>query len=151
MTKIAIAAIAPMVTVLSVAPFSYASHISWNNLKTQTDNGVPFVSGGVGIEERAALRTVGEKDNLELSFALQNKEYIGGADVLIKDEKGKQILDAESNGPLFYTKLPEGKYTVMATAGGKKLSQIVQVPSKGQAHLYFAWTQAESARTLAQK
>ena len=150
MTKIAIAAIAPLVTVLSVASFSYASYVSSNKLATQTENGIPFVSGGFGVEERTALRAAGEKDNLELSFALRNKEYLGGADVSIKDEKGKQILDAESRGPLFYAKLPEGKYTVMATAGEKTLSQIVQVPSKGQAHLYFAWRQADTARTLAQ-
>jgi hypothetical protein len=151
MGKFAVAAMAPVLFVLGVTPFSNASEVFANNLKVQTENGVAFVSGGFGLEERAALRTMGEKDNLELSFALQNKEYLGGAKILIKDETGNQVLETVSDGPLFYAKLRKGKYIVMATAQGKTLTQTAEVPDKGQARLYFAWKETEATPTLAQK
>jgi hypothetical protein len=107
--------------------------------EVRTYNGIPYVSGGFGLEERADLRAIGKTDNLELSFALQNKDYLGGADVLIKDSNGKEVLDAVSDGPLFFTKLPAGKYTIEATAEGRTEKQVAQVPAKGQTRIYFAW------------
>jgi hypothetical protein len=127
-----------------------ATNLSDAQLKVKTYDGIPYVSGGFGIDERAELRKMGKADNLELSFALQNKEYVGGADVLIKDDQGKEILKAVSDGPLFLTKLPAGKYTIEATAEGRTEEQVVQVPAKGQTQAYFAW-QESNPQPAAQK
>ncbi len=135
MGKITIAAVAPILLVLGATSLSNATAVSPDKPEVQTYNGIPFVSGGFGVEERAALRRVGNKDNLELSFALHNDEHLGGARVLIKDERGNKILETVSDGPLFYTKLPEGKYLVMATARGKTLTRVAEVPDKEQARL----------------
>lgn len=152
MGKIAIAVIAPILLVLGATSVSYATAVSPDTPEVQTHNGIPFVSGGFGVEERAALRSMGSKDNLELSFALRNDDYLGGAKVLIKDERGNKILQTESDGPLFYAKLPAGKYVVMATARGKTITQVAEVPPKGKARLYFAWRrEAGNTRTLASK
>lgn len=107
--------------------------------EVQTYNGIPYVSGGFGLEERAELKAIGKTDNLELSLAMQNRDYISGAKVLIEDKNGTEVLEAISDGPLFLAKLPEGVYTIKATAMGKTLEQTVHVPSQGQARLYFAW------------
>ncbi|HEV8343988.1 MAG TPA: carboxypeptidase regulatory-like domain-containing protein [Candidatus Binatia bacterium] len=106
-------------------------------------NGIPYLSGGIGIEERENMRALSKEDNLVLSFALQNKEYLGDAKVLIKDDKGKKVLEAESDGPLFFAKLPAGNYTVEATAMEKPLEQVAHVPSKGQVRLYFTWKKSD--------
>jgi hypothetical protein len=58
---------------------------------------------------------------------------------LIKDANGKDMLETVSDGPLFFAKLPQGTYTIEATAMGQTEEQIAHVPSKGQAQLYFAW------------
>ena len=131
-----------------------ASPVFANSLtdsEAQTYKDIPYVSGGIGLEERAELKAIGKTDNLEISFALQNKDYIGGAQVLIRDKNGTEILEAVSDGPLFFAKLPEGVYTVKATAMGKTLEQTVHVPSKGQARLYFAWKDSVASHTLAKK
>lgn len=107
--------------------------------EVQTYNCIPYVSGGFGLEERAELKAIGKTDNLELSLAMQNRDYISGAKVLIEDKNGTEVLEAISDGPLFLAKLPEGVYTIKATAMGKTLEQTVHVPSQGQARLYFAW------------
>src|SRR5215475_13348122 len=117
--------------------------------EVQTYKDIPYVSGGFGLEERAELKAIGKTDNLELSFALQNRDYIGSAEVVIKDKNGAEILDAVSNGPLFLVKLPEGLYTVKATAMGKTLEQTVHAPSQGQARVYFAWEDSLASHTVA--
>jgi hypothetical protein len=122
-----------------------------SQLRVKTDNGIPYVSGGFGVDERENLRAMSKGDNLELSFALRNKNYLGGAEVLIKDRHGKEIIETVSDGPLFFAKLPEGIYTVEATAMGKTLEQTVHVPSKRQARVYFAWNDSIATHTLAKK
>ena len=67
----------------------------------------------------------GKRYNLELSFALQNKDYRGRAKVLIKNGNGKDVLKTFSDDPLFFAKLPQGTYTVEATALGQAQEQIV--------------------------
>ena len=131
-----------------------ASPVFANSLtdsEAQTYNDIPYVSGGFGLEERGELRAIGKTDNLELSFAEQNKDYIGGAEVLIKDKNGTEVLEAVSDGPLLFARLPEGVYIVEATAMGKTLEQTVHVPSKGQARLYFTWKGSNASHTLAKK
>lgn len=114
-----------------------------SRLQVKTYNGIPYVSGGIGVDERTALETMGKEDSLELSFTQQNKQYLGGAEVLIKDDKGKTVLEAASDGPLFFAQLPAGKYAVEATAMGQTLDRVARVSSKGQAQLYFAWKQTK--------
>ena len=116
----------------------FANSFTDSGSQPEVQTYIPYVSGGFGLEERAELKAIGKTDNVEISFALQNKDYIGGAEVLIKDKNGTEVLEAVSDGPLLFAKLPEGIYIVKATATGKTLEQTVHVPSKGQARLYFA-------------
>jgi hypothetical protein len=113
--------------------------------RVQVAGGIPYISGGFGVDERETIRQQAKDDNLELSFALRDKEYLGGADVVIKDSKGNNVLEAVSDGPLFFAELPEGTYTVEATGEGKTLAQAVHVPAKGLARLFFAWPEARES------
>ena len=124
-----------------------------SQLKVKTENGIPYLSGGFGVDERENLRAMTRDDNLELSFALQNRDYLGGAKVLIKDRNGTEIISVVSDGPLFFAKLPQGSYIVEATATGKTLKQVARVPVKGETELYFAWqpTEETASQTIAQK
>jgi hypothetical protein len=115
-------------------------------LHVQTFENIPYVSGGVGVEERDQLKSMAADDNLALSFALKNGHYLGGADVLIKDGKGKELLIANSKGPLFFAKLPAGRYVVEATAMGKTITRAVNISANGQAHLFFAWAGSDHDR-----
>jgi hypothetical protein len=57
-----------------------------------TYEGISYVSRGFGMEERENLGAMSKADNLELSFALQNRNYLGGGEVLIKERNGKEII-----------------------------------------------------------
>jgi hypothetical protein len=153
MKKIILPVIAQFVVVGGLLSPKFVSGVAAQELTVKTSNGVSYLSGGFGEDERERLRSITGADNLELSFALHNKEYLGGANVLIKDAKGNTVLEALSDGPLFFAKLPAGSYSVQATAMGKTLKQTVQVPSKGHARVYFAWNAPDEATTqvMAQK
>lgn len=142
MQKLTVAAIVPALVVFGVSSLAFARVPSWDRPEAQSYKGVPYISGGVGSDERATLNTMAKKDNLELSFALRNKDYLGGAKVLIKDAKDRVVLQATSNGPLFYTRLPEGAYTVLATANGKTQIHKVRIRDKGRTMVFFAWKKA---------
>jgi hypothetical protein len=108
-------------------------------LHVQIIENISYVSGDVGLEERDRLKSMAADDNLALSFALGSGHYLGGAAVSIKDNKGNEVLEAASEGPLFFAKLPAGHYVVVATAMGKTITQAVNVSDKGQTHIFFAW------------
>jgi hypothetical protein len=148
MKKIILPVIAHFV-VLGLMASNFVSDVAAEELTAKTSNGVSYLSGGFGEDERERLRSITVGDNLELSFALQSKEYLAGANVLIKDAKGNNVLEAVSGGPLFLVDLPAGSYTVEATAMGKTLKQAVHVPSKGHAQVYFAWNAGGEATTQA--
>ena len=130
----------------ATAPMFVASAKESPTPQLKIEHGIPYVSGGFGVEERENLLKMTRGDNLGLSFALQNKQYLGGANVAIKDSKGRDVLTAISNGPLFFAKLPAGTYTVEATARGKTETQIAHVPASGQDRLYFTWKPVEQAK-----
>jgi len=149
MKKIIFPAIVSFVVLGGLTASNFVSGVAAEELTAKTSNGVSYLSGGFGEDERERLRNSAGGDNLELSFALQNKEYLGGANVLIKDAKGNNVLEAVSGGPLFLVDLPTGSYTVEATAMGKTLKQAVHVTSKGHARVYFAWNSVGEATTQA--
>jgi hypothetical protein len=148
MKKIILPVIAHFV-VLGLMASNFVSGVAAEELTVKTSNGFSYLSGGFGEDERERLRSITLGDNLELSFALQSNEYVGGANVLIKDAKGNNVLEAVSAGPLFLVDLPAGSYSVEATAMGKTLKQAVHVPSKGHARVYFAWNAGGEATTQA--
>jgi hypothetical protein len=81
----------------------------------KTDQGYPYMSGGIGIEERDFMRKDARDYNLDLSFADKQGHYLNDVNVVITDDHGKQLVDAITAGPWFYIELPAGKYDVKAT------------------------------------
>jgi hypothetical protein len=131
---------------------NFLSSVGADELAVKALNGISYLSGGFGTDERQRLRSITKGDNLEISFALQNKKYLGGANVLTKDGKGTTSWKRFPK-VLCFLRTYRRELTVQATAMGKILKQAVHVPSKGHARLYFAWNTADEAstQTVAQK
>jgi hypothetical protein len=76
----------PVITqfVVLVAPVSpnFASGVLAEEPAVKSFNRIPYPSGGFGIDERERLRSLTKGDNLELSFALRNKEYLGRSRIM---------------------------------------------------------------------
>jgi hypothetical protein len=100
---------------------------------------IPYVSGGIGVEERETVEAIGKEHNLKLTFALQNGNYLGDVNVVVKDNKGSPVLEAVSDGPLFFAKLPAGSYTIEATTREKNLKHTARISARGQTQVHFVW------------
>src|SRR3990172_7256440 len=73
---------------------------------SSTKQGYAFMSGGIGIDERNQMMGKAHLYDLELSFADRSGEYLSDVQVVIKDERGHEIVNTTTNGPWFYIDLP---------------------------------------------
>ena len=110
-----------------------------NNLDTGPYAVVPYLSGGIGLDERETLRSLGREYNLHLNFALAQGNYVSDVEVQISDAAGRTVVEAISQGPWFFIKLPAGTYHIRAQMHGQPLEQVVQVLPQGQTERVFLW------------
>jgi len=113
-------------------------------LQIHNDQGIRYVSGGVGEGERTELNTLSNQFNLHLQFAMQGSgEYLSAVRVNIRDTRGGTILTAESKGPWFFAQLAPGDYIVEASVPGQAQQQPqrqkVHIEGSGQSKLDFRW------------
>lgn len=112
-------------------------------LPAQThQGGVPYVSGGIGSEESAALKAQFPKYALALTFAsVQNGHNVFLADVPVKilDASGSTVLEVTTDGPYLLVDVPPGKYEVVATHGGKEQRASLQVTAGRTTERAFSW------------
>jgi hypothetical protein len=112
-------------------------------LEPQSQNGVAFVSGGVGEESREALRAVERDYNLRLMFAAQGSgQYLSDVRVTIAGAKGI-LVDADAEGPLFFARLAPGSYKVTATTEGRSQTRGVEIAAGKRASVDFYWPNAK--------
>mgnify|MGYP000910258691 CR=1 FL=1 len=100
---------------------------------------VSFLSGGIGENETEALREVKEQYNLRVTSADKNGEYRGDTRIIISDAQGTVVLDTVSAGPLLYTNLPNGRYTVDGYSEGQSKRKAVKVVKGKHARVHFSW------------
>ncbi len=107
-----------------------------------TQGGVSYISGGVGSDSVRAMRQVEGAYNLRLLFAVQGSgEYLANVRVKLLDHKGNTVLDAMSDGPYFYAKVPPGHYQVVADNGGTVISRAVDVGQHAVSQSFY-WRSA---------
>jgi len=111
--------------------------------QAKTENGITYLSGGVGKPEATAMREEARHYPLSMVFsAAKDNEFLADVQVTIRSKAGKEVLSATSDGPIMLVKLPAGKYAVAVEAHGKTLHRSVQVPAKGDRQISFHWAQA---------
>ena len=110
----AMLAVSAMLSLLVPAPLLAKTQPS-GIVDGKIDQGYPYMSGGIGIEERASMRKDASNYDLDLSFADNQGDYLNDVNVVIADEHGNQVVDAITAGPWFYINLPAGKYDIKAT------------------------------------
>ena len=108
----------PAALILSQPLQSWARSVESGIVNGKTDKGYQYMSGGVGIGERAQMQKQARNYDLDLSFADAKGHYLSDVKVAITDEHGNQIVDTTTAGPLLYVELPSGKYNVKADFNG---------------------------------
>ncbi len=110
---------------------------------TKRENGFVLLHGGVGVTERDAMEQVRPRYNLQLGFALRGSgAYLAVVTVVIQDaaRPERKLLEAVSDGPWFFAKLPAGSYRTTVTHGRTAQSAMVRVTAAVPAQvMYFYW------------
>lgn len=94
----------------------------------QQQNGISYLSGGIGDSGQKQMREQRGNYNLLLTFAAkQTGAYLADVQVDIMDASGKQLLSVPNTGPMFFAKLQPGTYRINATAEGKTFKRSVKL------------------------
>jgi len=128
--------------VVLLAMFAVSSALAQAQAQEQQDpstESVPYLTGGVGESSREEIEGAAKGYGLKLVFAESSGAFVADVQVAIKGSGGKTVLEATSNGPLFFAKLPPGNYTVVATYQGVAKQSAVSVATTGQRVLDFRW------------
>lgn len=106
----------------------------------QEQNGIRYVSGGIGKGERAALEqaAIGQY-NLRVDVSEAGGAYIAEPTISIRDAKGAEVLSVVQDGPVLFVALPPGRYVLTAVYEGKSKQANVQVAATGIAKARFFW------------
>jgi hypothetical protein len=133
-----LAAVLVCLGVLGAAALAPAS--AQDVLQPETQNGIAFVSGGVGDGSLDEIQSVKHQYNLHLLFAIQGSgQYLADVNVTIKDAQGNIVIAAVSDGPFFLVKLPPGKYRISAEVDGNSLTKTFGLTAGRSLGLSFYW------------
>lgn len=93
---------------------------------------IVFVTGGIGDDERGAIEKAKEDYNLHVTNTSKTGAFEGDIRVVITQqgvEEGQEVLSIVA-GPLLYVRLPEGKYSLVATLGQRTVTKPVVIKKK---------------------
>ncbi|MNQ90242.1 hypothetical protein D3C85_1055760 [compost metagenome] len=124
---------------LQASQYQEPVDMSGVQLQPQEQNGVSYVTGGIGIDESRAIQQV-QGYNLHLTFSTgpENK-YVPDVDLTIQGPQGQTVLQLNQVGPMVYVKLPPGKYNLVASRNGEQqLGAVTLVPGEtGKVNLHW--------------
>ena len=119
--------------------FHLAFGESYLPIEIKNYQGISYISGGIGFDERKALNEIGKNYGLKLVLAASGGAYLADVNVQIKNASGEKIFEAVSEGPWFYVNLRHGEYTVYVTSTGRTLDKAAHIKAGSQAELRFYW------------
>src|SRR5712691_1793318 len=106
--------------------------------EARADN-VPYVSGGVGADDREELLAKEKDYNLKIVVAATSGDFLADVKIVIESARNERVLDATMEGPILLAMMPPGTYTVRATSDAQTQTKTVTIASQGQRQLDFRW------------
>ena len=122
----------------SPAPIVYQRPYGAKLPAAQTENGITFVTGGIGKTEANAMKAAAKHYDTMLIFADRGGHYLADVQVQFKDKNGNTVLDIVSD-PILLANLPSDRYTVHADARGYNLVKTINLTSKRPAQYVYHW------------
>ncbi|MDN0077739.1 hypothetical protein QU481_23315 [Crenobacter sp. SG2303] len=114
-------------------------------LEPQQQNGISYLSGGIGLDESQALKQA-KGYNLHMTFSEgASNEYLAGIDVDIQAMKGGSVLSLSQAGPYVYVKLPAGRYFIIIGRNGHEERRAVALSSRSIRNVNFHWSDGRQA------
>ncbi|CAD5198728.1 carboxypeptidase regulatory-like domain-containing protein [Pseudomonas sp. FEN] len=108
-------------------------------LSPQTQNGVSYLTGGIGEDEtRAMLQARGYNLHIVMSVGAKG-EYVPDVDITIQKAGGESVLSLTQVGPMVYVKLPAGKYEIVSHRNGREERQSVVLSGEASETVNVNW------------
>jgi hypothetical protein len=105
--------------------FSSGSPVALAASRGHTAQAWPWVSGGVSIEERRAMRQTASGYSLWVITATEHSgAFLANVRLRVKTEQGQTIFDGALDGPWLFIDLPLGRYTLEAHFAGSARSPV---------------------------
>ncbi|MEI6002863.1 carboxypeptidase regulatory-like domain-containing protein [Paraburkholderia bengalensis] len=108
-------------------------------------HGITYVTGGVGVDEAAAMRAMAARYSMRVRFSASDGEFVSDVAVRLLSSDGRLIFTAISDGPYLFAQLPPGRYRLLATLNGFERSRRVDVPRRGGITVSVTWPPARSS------
>ncbi|MBU2409542.1 MAG: carboxypeptidase-like regulatory domain-containing protein [Gammaproteobacteria bacterium] len=106
-------------------------------------NGVEYMSGGIGSDEAALMKTVEPRWPAAFEFAVKDgrdADFAANVQITVRDGSGKVVLgQVKAEGPFMVARLEPGHYDVEATLDGKTLTKAIDVRAGDSARAMFVW------------
>ena len=87
---------------------------------------VPMLSGGVGADSAAQIKSREKDFNLKLVITLVEGDYVSGARVRIT-VGSKELATHVADGPFFLARLPAGGYSLTLDYAGQTQTRKVEI------------------------
>jgi len=99
----------------------------------ETQNGITFVTGGVGRDRAEAMRHAAPDFNLRATFTGPGGAFLAKVKVELKDAQGMKLVTTTTQGPFFFAKVPPGTYDLTASLGDQTAQRRLVVNAGGAA------------------
>ncbi|MFN2382557.1 MAG: hypothetical protein ABR561_08435 [Guyparkeria sp.] len=107
--------------------------IAQSAVDVQDYQGVGYVTGGLGADERAWLKQHGHSYPVTLQFSKgERAAFVSSVEVVIRSRNGQTQLEATTDGPLIYIDMPNGNYEVTAKYRDQEQTFDLRVPANAQ-------------------
>lgn len=129
------------VFLLGVCMLASASTCIAESIEIQTsEQGVSYITGGIGIDEVDALKQYINQFNLHLLFSQGACGHaIVDVDVDIYDAKNQRVLQLIGVDPQLFVKLDRGRYRVVADHEGLQQGSRFTVTENGYKKVVLHW------------
>ncbi len=127
------------VSLLAIAACASVSAQSINT-SAMHSGGVSYMSGGIGLDDRAQMESSAQQFNARLMFAEHDGAFVV-ADTVIVSRGNVEVMRVSDVGPLLYLNLPNGTYTVHATYMGVPRNRTISV-SRRTPDVVISWPTA---------
>lgn len=97
------------------------------------------LSGGVGAESRAEMRTAQRHYKLKFVFTLREGEYIADVKVKITNARSQIVVDELVPAPLMLARLPAGQYVATAAFNGVTQTRQFTLGRHGLHTIHWRW------------
>ncbi len=104
----------------------------------QTQGGITYVTGGVGLDESQAFQAARGQYNLHLTVTGRSGEFLADVPVKIVDSSKRTVLEVTTGGPYLFATLPPGRYLIIAGSTTVH-TRNVQVSARGATNVHFAF------------